>query len=282
MWAENGRNGETAIILSLPADPMTPRAVETRVAPAEVSTAAELPLRGGARAPERGLSTVMMVQGNSSLMRTLASKLEEQDYDIITYNSGDEAIRDLNLNLTKFDLIVLDLSLRGEDSLDVCRRMRVYTAVPVVYIADKISDRERAEVFNVGADDYIVKPISNEELMGRVQAIFKRGQIVDRTREPQMIGDLYIDFARREVFLNNKPVELTRIEYDLLHTLITNRGQVLTHRQLLEKVWGPEYQDATQYLWVNISRLRKKLKSSDGSMRYIHNQPGIGYMFSEF
>ena len=99
------------------------------------------------------------------------------------------------------------------------------------------------------------------------------------TTEPLDLGDLYIDFARREVFLLNKPIELTRIEYDLLHTLAVNQGQVLTHKQLLEKVWGPEYQAETQYLWVNVSRLRKKLEPTVDSPRYIHTQPGVGYVF---
>jgi two-component system KDP operon response regulator KdpE len=133
----------------------------------------------------------------------------------------------------------------------------------------------------VGADDYLARPISTEEMMARLNTIFKRLYLQERTREPVQIGDLYIDFARREVFLNGKAIELTRIEYDLLHILATNRGQVLTHKQLLEKVWGPEYENETQYLWVNISRLRKKLEPANDSPRYIQNQLGIGYMFSE-
>ena len=115
--------------------------------------------------------------------------------------------------------------------------------------------------------------------MVRVQVIFKRKLIPDRTSEPLAIGDLYIDFARREVFLANKSIELTRIEYDLLHTLVKNKGHVLTHRQLLEKVWGPDYENETHYLWVNISRLRKKLESRLDGVRYIHTQPGTGYFF---
>jgi two-component system KDP operon response regulator KdpE len=105
--------------------------------------------------------------------------------------------------------------------------------------------------------------------------LFKRQHLADRTEEPLDLGDLRIDFARRAVFVNHKPVLLTRIEYDLLRTLAVNTGQVLTHQQLLEKVWGPEYRSETQYLWVNISRLRKKLEPT----AYIHNQQGIGYVF---
>ena len=116
--------------------------------------------------------------------------------------------------------------------------------------------------------------------MARIDVILKRVMdIPTRTREPLDLGDLYIDFARREVFLFNKPIELTRIEYDLLHTLAVNENQVLTHKQLLDKVWGPEYQAETQYLWVNVSRLRKKLEPTPDSPRYIHTQQGVGYVF---
>jgi two-component system, OmpR family, KDP operon response regulator KdpE len=174
---------------------------------------------------------------------------------------------------------VIDIALPDINGLDVCERMRARTQVPIILIADKVSDVDKVYGLNAGADDYITKPISNEELTARVHVIFKRQHLPERTSEPVVIGDLYIDFARREVFLASKPLELTRIEYDLLYTLIINRGQVLTHRQLLEKVWGPEYEDETQYLWVNISRLRKKLEPKPESSRYIHNQPGIGYFF---
>ncbi len=157
----------------------------------------------------------------------------------------------------------------------MCKR----TEVPIIMMADEASEPEKVRALMIGADDYIARPISDEELMARVNVIFKRRRIPDRTREPLDLGNLYIDFARREVFLNNKPLELTRIEYDLLHTLAVNQGQVLTHKQLLEKVWGPEYQAETQYLWVNVSRLRKKLEPTADSPRYIHTQPGVGYVF---
>jgi len=157
--------------------------------------------------------------------------------------------------------------------------MRKRTEVPIILVADKASDSDKVQGLNAGADDFITKPVSDEELMARIQVIFKRQLIPDRTSEPLIIGDLYIDFARREVCLATKPVELTRIEYDLLRTMIINKGQVLTHKQLLERVWGPDYEDETHYLWVNISRLRKKLTPRPDSPRYIHTQAGTGYFF---
>jgi two-component system, OmpR family, KDP operon response regulator KdpE len=234
---------------------------------------------GGSRAPARAMNAIMVVEGRSTLVKELRQKLEEQEYELLIYNSADEAIRDVNS--TRLDLVIVDVSLRDMNGVDCCARMRARSEWPIILVTDKASETEKVRGLNVGADDYLARPISTEEMMARLNTIFKRLYLQERTREPVQIGDLYVDFARREVFLNGKAIELTRIEYDLLHILVTNRGQVLTHKQLLEKVWGPEYENETQYLWVNISRLRKKLEPTGESPRYIQNQLGIGYMFSE-
>jgi DNA-binding response OmpR family regulator len=223
------------------------------------------------------MQTIMLVEGRSTLMKRLKEKIGDQGYELIPYRSAEEALRDVNS--VRLDLIFLDVSLNDANGLDICERMCKRTEVPIIMLADEPSEAEKVRALMIGADDYISQPISDDELMARVHVIFKRRRIPDRTREPLDLGNLYVDFARREVFLANKPLELTRIEYDLLHTLAVNQGQVLTHKQLLEKVWGPEYQAETQYLWVNVSRLRKKLEPTPDSPRYIHTQPGVGYVF---
>jgi DNA-binding response OmpR family regulator/signal transduction histidine kinase len=228
---------------------------------------------------KRQPKTIMFVEGSSSLVQFLRSKLEEQGYEILLYRSGEDALSDVKA--IRLDMIVLDVNLADANSLDVCERMRKRTEVPIVMMADEASEAEEVRALkNFGADAFITRPISEEQLMARVDVILKRVMDIPvRTREPLDLGDLYIDFARREVFFCNKPIELTRIEYDLLHTLAVNENQVLTHKQLLEKVWGPEYQAETQYLWVNVSRLRKKLEPTADSPRYIHTQQGVGYVF---
>lgn len=224
-------------------------------------------------APSRVPQTVMIIEGASSLSALLRSQMASQGYDLLQYRSGEEAVRDVNL--TRLDLIIIDTKLNDMNGLDVCEYMRKHTETPIIMIADTASDTEKVRALNIGADDYITRPISEEELLARVQVIFKRQQLPDRTRKPLDLGDLVIDFARREVFVNKKRIELTRIEYDLLHSLVVNQGQVLTHQQILEKVWGPEYRSETQYLWVNICRLRKKLEPT----KYIQNRQGVGYVF---
>lgn len=224
-------------------------------------------------APSRAPQTVMLIEGRATLMSSLKARLQTQNYDLLTYRSGEDAIRDVKL--TRLDLIVIDMNPTDMTGLEVCEYMRKHTETPIIMISDKVSDSEKVRALNLGADDYITQPISDEELLARVQVIFKRQQLPDRTRKPLKMDKLMIDFARREVFVDTKRIELTRIEYDLLHTLVINMGQVLTHQQILEKVWGPEYRSETQYLWVNICRLRNKLKPAN----YIQNRQGVGYVF---
>jgi two-component system, OmpR family, KDP operon response regulator KdpE len=228
---------------------------------------------------KRQPKTIMIVEGESTLVRFLHDQLDAQGYELLVYQSGEEALTDVKA--IRLDLIVLDVNLSDANSLDICERMRKRTEVPIIMLADEASEAEEVRALKqFGADAFITKPITEEQLMARVDVILKRVlDIPVRTREPLDLGDLYIDFARREVFLFNKPIELTRIEYDLLHTLAINENQVLTHKQLLDKVWGPEYQAETQYLWVNVSRLRKKLEPTPDSPRYIHTQQGVGYVF---
>jgi two-component system KDP operon response regulator KdpE len=286
MWADSAPGRGTTITFALPA-----LGEEMVVAPApsyatitqqarrvEIEEPKErVRASSGARVTERQPQTIMVVEGESSLVRTLQERLEAQGYELIVYPSGEEALRDVNS--VRLDLILVDVNLPDANGLDICERMCKRTEVPIILLADEASEAEKVRALNIGADDYIARPISNDELMARVNVIFKRRRIPDRQREPLDLGALYVDFARREVYLNNKPLELTRIEYDLLHTLSVNMGQVLTHKQLLEKVWGPEYQAETQYLWVNVSRLRKKLEPTPDSPRYIQTQPGVGYVF---
>ncbi|MBK8020899.1 MAG: winged helix-turn-helix domain-containing protein [Chloroflexi bacterium] len=229
-------------------------------------------------APAREPNAIMIVEGKSKLIGQLSAQLEVGGFSLIAYDSGDEALRDVNS--TYLDVIIIDLRLEDENGLDVCKRVRGRVETPIVLVADSATPQEKVNGLQAGADDFITAPITDEELLARVRVIVNRRYIAARTSEPILFGDLYVDFARRAVFYQNTPIELTRIEYDILYTLIVNRGQTVTHKQLLTQVWGPEYQDESQYLWVNISRLRKKLEARQDSPRYIRTQSGVGYYFA--
>jgi DNA-binding response OmpR family regulator/signal transduction histidine kinase len=266
----------TSIIVTLPAVPAEDEA-ETESPEDEVKEAVEPGAL--ARVPARTPQKIMVFRGQSTVMEEMINLLTEQNYDLLLYQSTQDAMRDLGT--TRLDLILLDARLPDDDSLQVCERIRKRTEVPLVVLADEPSNSEKILALNIGADDYISQPVDEEEMLARINVIFKRQQLPDRAREPLELGDLYIDFARREVFYHNRPIELTRIEYDLLRVLALNADQVLTHEQLLTQVWGPEYRNETHYLWVNVSRLRKKVEPTPDSPRFIHNQPGIGYVFRQ-
>jgi DNA-binding response OmpR family regulator/signal transduction histidine kinase len=280
IWAESTLGKGTMFVIALPSAqsdgvvsmPPRPEIVEMpEVMPRDEQRGS------GYSVQKRQPKTIMVVEGKSNLVTVLRNKLKTQGYEMLLYKSGEDALHDVNA--TRLDLVVLDVNLADANSLDICERMRKRTQVPIIMLADEASVAEELRALKY-ADSFITKPISEDQLMARVDVILKR--VVDlptRTREPLDLGELYIDFARREVFLHNKPIELTRIEYDLLNTLAINENQVLTHKQLLDKVWGPEYQAETQYLWVNVSRLRKKLEPTPDSPRYIHTQQGVGYVF---
>jgi two-component system KDP operon response regulator KdpE len=269
VWAEARANKGTSIIVAFPV-----LAEGSEIGPTQPLPA----LQSAARVPERELQTIMLIAGKSKIMKTLTQQLEREKFEPLVYHIPDEAVRDLDS--TRLDLIVIDVALNEGNGLKLCRRMRQLTEVPIILVSDRAGADEKVQGLNAGADEFITNPISDDEMLARIRVIFSRKRIADRTSEPFIINDLYIDFARRVVFLKDQPVELTRIEYDLLYALVLNKGQTLTHKQLLTQVWGPEYQDETQYLWVNISRLRKKLEPTQSSPRYIRTQPGIGYYFA--
>lgn len=230
----------------------------------------------GSPVPARSLQKIMVIRGRSGLTGQLTELLESRGCTLELYDSGSEAVR--SLHTTRFDVVVLDASLRDEDSLQVCASIRRQTPVPVVVLTDKPSSTEKVQFLGLRVDGYIANPASTTELLADINAIFERLQMADRASDPILIGDLKVDLARREVFLKDTPVELTRIEYDLLRVLVINQGQTLEHQQLLTLVWGPEYRNEKQYLWVNLSRLRKKIEPTPDSPRYIYTRQGVGYV----
>lgn len=179
----------------------------------------------------------------------------------------------------KPDLVVLDLGLPDIDGLEVCRQIRAFSDVPIVIITVRDSEMDIVKGLEMGADDYITKPFRHIELLARMQAVLRRAQAwpLADGEQPFVSGDLYVDFARREVSVSNHAVKLTPTEYNLLIYLARNAGQVVPHRVLLERVWGREYLEATDYLKVHIQRLRQKLGDNAQSPRMIFNERGIGY-----
>lgn len=222
--------------------------------------------------------TMVTVESRSRYMVDFYPQLEGEGHEIIIENNVDDMLVDLSL--TKVDIILLEFDPSRTDIIPQCQRLRSQTEIPIVIIAPPELENECLKSLSHGSDDYFLVPLNKDKLFAQLNAIAKRQEIVARTAEPISVGELHLDFSRRRVYLKNKLLDLTRKEYDLLRTLVLNRGQVMTHQQLLSKVWGPEYVNETQYLWVNISRMRRKLEPNKDSPRYIHNEQGVGYFFN--
>lgn len=230
--------------------------------------------------PERKPQNIMVYDENFDVSAVNYEYLETKNYSFIHCETHQQVYDEIEM--VRVDLIILTVYQKPAKILDLCKQLRNAKQVntPILILAPQNHKNLRIQALKVGADAYAELPISDEELVAYVENIFKRSQLSVRIQEPLTIGDLHIAFAQREVFLEGKKVSLTRIEYELLCTLVLNKGRVLTHDELLSEVWGPEYRDEKQYLWVNVSRLRRKLESTSQKTNYVVTQPGVGYIFN--
>lgn len=227
--------------------------------------------------PNREVAKVLVIDDDAQMLRLLKIKLEVEGFEVVTATRGNNA---LELAVVEQpDVILLDVKMPDASGFDICSRMREFTTVPIIMITGQSKEEDMVRGLDVGADDYLVKPIRNKELLARVRANLRRARIPDQAPSKPVfrLGDLMVDFAQRQVTVQTKTVRLTPTEYKLLYHLAVNAGRILTHSQLLSKVWGPGYEEDTQYLWVNISRLRGKLEANPSSPEYILTEPGVGY-----
>jgi two-component system KDP operon response regulator KdpE len=178
-------------------------------------------------------------------------------------------------------LLILDIMMPRMDGLEVCRRVREHSAVPIIVLTALDAESDKVAALDLGADDYLTKPFGVEELLARVRAVLRRAQA--ETLPPasglKRFGDLEIDLTGHIVRLHGAEVRLSPIEFSLLEQLVTHAGKVLSHRMLLQRIWGPEYSGEAEYLRVYINRLRQKLEHDPAHPRYLLTEPGVGYRF---
>ena len=177
------------------------------------------------------------------------------------------------------DIILLDLGLPDIDGLEVTRRLREWSDIPIIVLSAREQEQDKIKALDAGADDYLTKPFGAGELLARIRVAMRHKLMrQDTTGEPVFIlANLRVDMSQRQVFLDEQEVHLTPIEYKLLTVLIQNAGKVVTHSQLLKEVWGPSYSKETQYLRVYMTQLRHKLESDPARPLFLINEPGIGY-----
>jgi two-component system, OmpR family, KDP operon response regulator KdpE len=221
---------------------------------------------------------ILVVDDEPQIRRSLQVNLENKNYAVMTASSGEEALE--LMARWKPDVVIVDLVLPAMDGIELTRRIREQSPVPIIVLSAIGDERKKVEALESGADDYVTKPFGMEELSARVRSALRRTVMLSGVEPVFRSGALSVNFERREVRLNNEPVKLTPTEYDLLKYMIQYTGKVLTHRTLLTAIWGEAYADQAQYLRVFIGQLRKKLEHDTARPRYILTDPGVGYRFA--
>ncbi len=216
---------------------------------------------------------VLVVDDETSIRRYLRAALTAQGLTVYEAADGQEALKAVLAH--RPDLIILDLGLPDIDGIEVTRRLREWSQTPIIILSVREAEQDKIAALDAGADDYLTKPFGTGELLARMRVVMRR-QTTSASEPIFTTNGLTLDFSHRLVTVNEKEIQLTPTEYDILRLLVTHAGKVLTHRQLLRQVWGEGYDDM-HILRVNISNLRAKLEPDPARPTYIHTEPGVGY-----
>jgi two-component system KDP operon response regulator KdpE len=216
---------------------------------------------------------VLVVDDEPQILRALQMKLSSEGYDVETAETAAAALAAAAAQVP--EAVILDVLLPDGSGTDVCRELRAWSAAPVLMLSAVGDEAEKIAALDAGADDYVTKPFSVDELLARLRAALRRSAPAGDTAA--QIGELRIDFAKRLVTFAGRLVSLTPTEYDLLRLLAQNEGKLLTHPAILRAVWGPAYREESNYLHVYVSQLRRKLEPDPARPRYLLTQPGVGY-----
>jgi len=221
--------------------------------------------------------TILVIEDEPALKKFLRITLESQNYTVIEATRGEEGMR--HAAASRPDLIILDLGLPDMDGVEVARRLREWTATPILVVSARGKEQEKVVALDAGADDYLTKPFGVAELLARVRVAFRHLSSANReTGDPVFkVGGLHVDLSRREVKVDDQLVHLTPNEFKLLAVLVQNAGRVMTHQQLLRAVWGPGSGNETHYLRVYMNQLRQKLEADAARPRYLLTEPSVGY-----
>ena len=219
-------------------------------------------------------SDILVIDDEVQIRRLLRITLEAAGYKVRDAENGALGLNEAAVQ--RPDAIVLDLRLPDLSGLDVLRRLREWSHIPVLILSVRGDEANKIAALDAGADDYLTKPFGGGELLARLRVLLRRAQPVGEVSIASF-GDIEVDFAKRSVTRAGAEVHLTAKEYALLRLLLQHRGKVVTHRQLLRDVWGPQHENDTHYLRVHMANLRKKIEPSAGSPSYVKTESGIGY-----
>jgi two-component system KDP operon response regulator KdpE len=224
--------------------------------------------------------TILVIEDEPPLQKFLRITLQTQQYNVIQAERGEEGIR--HAATSQPDVIILDLGLPDMDGVEVMKRLREWSNIPIVVVTARGKEQDKVQALDTGADDYLTKPFSVGELLARVRVALRHRAVADRETGDAVfeVGDLRVDLARREVKVHDRSVHLTPIEFKLMSMLVKNAGRVLTHQQLLREVWGPMSDNETHYVRVYVNQIRQKIETEAARPKYLLTEAGVGYRFA--
>lgn len=224
------------------------------------------------------VNRILVVDDENRYLRLLQINLSTEGYEVITSSNGFDAIE--VITTSPIDLVLMDINMPKLDGITTCERIRQFSNVPVIMLTGRNAEEDKVRCLNIGADDYITKPFSATEVLARVRAVLRRTRVVHEDANRNIFTNKYlkVDYARAEVWCNDKPVALTATEYKLLIQFSQNLGKVLSADELLTVTWGPQYKDDKEILWVSIARLRQKLENNPRQPELIITRSGLGYV----
>lgn len=224
-----------------------------------------------------GSRRVLVCDDEPQVVRALKVVLQDAGFDVIPASTAEEALDQAAVRPP--EAAIVDLVLPDGDGVEVCRRLREWSKMPILVLSAIGEEEEKVRALEAGADDYVTKPFASRELIARLEATLRR--VDSQPHEPLVhVDGLEVDLASRTVQREGEDIHLTPIEYDLLRVLLQNRGRLMTHRALLVEVWGPAYESDTQTLRTHIANLRRKIEPDGRHPRYIRTDPGVGYRFA--
>jgi two-component system KDP operon response regulator KdpE len=222
---------------------------------------------------------ILVVDDEVEILRALQRSLAAHDFEVFIASNGEDALEGIARH--RPDLMLLDLGLPGMSGLEVCKRVRAESNLPIIVLSVKDAERDKVLALDLGADDYVPKPFGMAEVLARIRVALRHSAQVQSGTEPSFsVGPLKVDFAQRLVQVNGQEVKLTPTEYDLLKALIKNSGKILTRQMLLSQVWGTGYGTESHYLHVYIGQLRRKIEPDPAHPRFILTISGVGYRFN--
>ena len=223
------------------------------------------------------MRTIVLIADDEAPMRKyVASNLKLRGYDVVQAADGIEALKLAEEH--PLDLVLLDIGMPGPDGTQVLQALRKESQIPVIMLSGRAREQDKVRALDLGADDYLTKPFGVDELLARVRATLRRkGTVLESSLPAYRFADLEVDFSARRVRVGDRDISLTPKQYDVLAYLARNAGKVLTHRQILQVVWGGQYAEEVDYVWTYVRRIRRRIEPEPGIPRFVLTEPGVGY-----